>query len=1567
MKKKVRIYRAPDGQGKVINKLSSFIQKAQEGGMPDPNTMGYPQETAAPSEDQISQMIISDISNGRPKEETVVKIANSSGLDPMSVNQYYDQLYAALEQEQEQEIAANEEEDEEDVVQPEVEEQVIEEDFYGDDYNNDTSNEIVAEDEEEDYSDEDAFASDLVMKFGGSYKKAKNAFVKQQVSLVKKQTGGVEPVKNSDSDPIGEDFRKNKLQAFIGTVKNESAQAKAKEQAEQQFDQMMQQQQMQQYPMEQPMAQFGMSMKSRRGMQRDPGFAINPDTGKPWSSSEWNNQVEVGQGVGKNGRPKRDLIIPRKSEPGYVEPNPNANPYIQGNSVPNIYGNQMMAPRRGLFGRPKMPKGFGFGYGMPPVTKMDVRRTGLFGRPKEYSMEFGNPGFGAGYAMPGMGAGFYGYGQTTKQQGKTKGRIITEEIAKTVNEASTKEVATNTPGNTATDKPNDGAASTTTPGSTASNIQQNTGADGKRKATQVNDEATDAVVNNSETTREQKKQKDLYLQGLPGSSYEYARENGKWKYWDPNKEQYFNVGNEGNLNRLEAGENKSATYYTLPGKKGYYYRHANDGSYIKFKGDPSKHTAQTQPVGKITKKDKAWNYVDANTVAPEDKETGYNDLLEFPNAPKPVSPAGPTLSNYVDKVNLLNSFGPKYETGGQAYYNPFGGFVDSENPNLYKFIYGGDDIDQADIDDMYAKDTTDPYFRYGGLTTYQTKGEVKEDDYDKYQREKAEKEAADEYNAYMNRGEGDKSKMVAYKANPNDAIYNKILGQTRKKYNLADPNEQPKVESKKTTATTSNNTTTQQSNPYANIGYNGFNAFGSLFPANIATNRGSWAQMRRGPYDRLSGANIPGMGFGPNTQVQSIDVTKSGMFGRPKKYTINYGNQEMDPRKQNLITLPGQGATPAAQSTGAGRTFSNTEGLGAGATGAIRRGERRTARELARGEKQNLSASDANLDPYAGFPLDHPIRTEEKLETNSVKDYLKPSQKSPSSLGLSPFVAAPAQQKLDDSNVPSAFKDPIGNTIQNEKAAKDKQDIMNKSLDEYGDVFNEMNLDPNVYKDVYQRQGKEAADQMMTENFSQRNDRVQKMEEFKAANANNPEYAGLYEESSNNIPNDLPETQNFDNILQQKSMLDNTEDFTKNENYDFYSNPANQSMVPEQYQPEADVIPGEEVLTGRDGKGGMYSKWGEWADQIKTNRNNRQNNRPTQKNQPVKRVSPEEFQRRLDKAAAEGKKYEEGVIYNDSNLSDRERQINSQMGINAYYQKSIDALHAEYGKAIQNKDYAKMDEIDAQMDKINEEKRKELGIEIPDYIQYPNDYLYRRMLKNREYEQRKNKFIEDKRLLKPKWMKQFGGDLSRFTDGGNSPVTYTNNPAFVGMSNVDMLTLNEGIPGLQPSNFWNEQQSFNEKVPVNTQKQPEEIKMDKNQLSSDQAKKEYQATPGKFSMDFKTKNMWEVDPEGSLATLNAGVRGAAGLIDRFRNKGREQRMYEGMNAENLYAVDPSRDRGDYDTNTGLYRAADMGQTWNSRSKQYGGAMDDYYEGDEIDMTEEELADFLANGGEVEYL
>jgi hypothetical protein len=191
------------------------------------------------------------------------------------------------------------------------------------------------------------------------------------------------------------------------------------------------------------------------------------------------------------------------------------------------------------------------------------------------------------------------------------------------------------------------------------------------------------------------------------------------------------------------------------------------------------------------------------------------------------------------------------------------------------------------------------------------------------------------------------------------------------------------------------------------------------------------------------------------------------------------------------------------------------------------------------------------------------------------------------------------------------------------------------------------------------------------------------------------------------------------------------------------------------------------------------------------------------------------------------------------------------------------------------------------------------------------------------------------------------------------------------MSNVDMISLNEGIPGLSQSSLTG---FMNTNAPTRDQSQdPKEVKTDATQISSDQAKKAYQATPGDFSMDFKNKNIWEIDPEASLAVINAGTRGAAGMIDRFRNRDREAKMYDNLTADNLYASDPSRDRGDYDINTGLYRPDEQGAVHTSRSAQYGGMIyqdGGYYDEEDDDvayMTEDQIRQFLANGGEIEYL
>ena len=59
-KKKVRIYKAPDGKGQYINKTAQFIGKMQSGGQPSIDQLGYPgsqQENQPATEEQLMQVV----------------------------------------------------------------------------------------------------------------------------------------------------------------------------------------------------------------------------------------------------------------------------------------------------------------------------------------------------------------------------------------------------------------------------------------------------------------------------------------------------------------------------------------------------------------------------------------------------------------------------------------------------------------------------------------------------------------------------------------------------------------------------------------------------------------------------------------------------------------------------------------------------------------------------------------------------------------------------------------------------------------------------------------------------------------------------------------------------------------------------------------------------------------------------------------------------------------------------------------------------------------------------------------------------------------------------------------------------------------------------------------------------------------------------------------------------------------------------------------------------------------------------------------------------------------------
>jgi hypothetical protein len=109
--------------------------------------------------------------------------------------------------------------------------------------------------------------------------------------------------------------------------------------------------------------------------------------------------------------------------------------------------------------------------------------------------------------------------------------------------------------------------------------------------------------------------------------------------------------------------------------------------------------------------------------------------------------------------------------------------------------------------------------------------------------------------------------------------------------------------------------------------------------------------------------------------------------------------------------------------------------------------------------------------------------------------------------------------------------------------------------------------------------------------------------------------------------------------------------------------------------------------------------------------------------------------------------------------------------------------------------------------------------------------------------------------------------------------------------------------------------------------------------------------------------------------LNMGLDAFTGGMRGLDQAKQQNEMYaNNFNADSLYGASTNKDKGDYvayGQQTGMFRPNETGQETMGRFAygQSGGYMQEggYTEGDEVDMTEEELAEFIANGGEVEYL
>ena len=784
MKKKVRIYKAPDGKGKYVNKTSKFLSKAQMGGAPDPSMLAYPGAQPAQEQDQtnqIIQFIINDITSKVEKEKTLFKLINIMGLPIDAATQLYAVVAEKITEDIEREDDAAyeeetgqsrkkenpltkdavitqrpEEEDEDfdydlysttgrDIVMEESNEpDILDEALdplaeqryggitrtyqYGGTYENalpdtETYESLVepmtgydmisqmawnseTEDEESPYYGNYANTTLDYSKLqnGGAYKRAKKKYVNSVMKLLKKQMGGDNgsDVNPNQGDPTGANFRDGKLKMFTNSLKNNAQMVAMQNQVEQQYDQMMQ------------------------------------EGGTPMSEQDVENPMH------------------------------HLNLYSQATS--GIFGDPMNETVKAQFGlnigrynESDMPRGFyrrtmrRFG-NIPNLREVDVRKSGLFG-PKQYTMYFdplplqqlNNP----------ITAGMYGYGSTSnKKITKTPAKVVYKNaIIKDINNQSLKEVDQNTPENKSTDqKEGDVPTQTTTqrtPRSSSSGSRSSAtpvvtgvldqwgrssndrwyGFDPNTKkftipaSIDVSDTARfqPAYTNSpipshfydNETGRYYKQYNDkffeivgpktrdvntesLEFQMAPGSEYLYGRTPyGQWAYLQDNAYQPVS-GKSANIGNLQSGQTKSVRYATLDSKPGYYYRVRNDGAYVKFKGDPAKHTASKQPIATIKKGDKEFEYLKKNAK-----------LSSTPLPAVSFAPSGNNIQDYNELLRKANLLPKEY---GGAIDDPFSNPLEP----LQKFVGGGydpsiPDLTEDNIQYVNSKDISDPYFQRGGL------------------------------------------------------------------------------------------------------------------------------------------------------------------------------------------------------------------------------------------------------------------------------------------------------------------------------------------------------------------------------------------------------------------------------------------------------------------------------------------------------------------------------------------------------------------------------------------------------------------------------------------------------------------------------------------------------------------------------------------------------------------------------------------------------------------------------------------------------------------------------------
>lgn len=197
--------------------------------------------------------------------------------------------------------------------------------------------------------------------------------------------------------------------------------------------------------------------------------------------------------------------------------------------------------------------------------------------------------------------------------------------------------------------------------------------------------------------------------------------------------------------------------------------------------------------------------------------------------------------------------------------------------------------------------------------------------------------------------------------------------------------------------------------------------------------------------------------------------------------------------------------------------------------------------------------------------------------------------------------------------------------------------------------------------------------------------------------------------------------------------------------------------------------------------------------------------------------------------------------------------------------------------------------------------------------------------------------------------KMFGGQTHFQTGGANLPMgnvysTTTTDPSGAELDLPLNPTWNMPDPGVVNPN------------------QVQTIEMDPNQL---------QGRPVTSAMQPEQHKNWYLSMTGQQAAngILAGTSAIAGVLERSQRRKQDQLLRQKQGADNSFLPVPASmgSRGDYDTNSGMLRPDKMVPTQFPGGAPTGYGYSSYKSGGEYYMSEDDIAQILAGGGEIEYI